>query len=89
MPTIGLLTFKMSPNPAKEGQAVTIVFTYPVDRTTLTLDIVNWDESVTKQVKVEVIGGQGKATFVIPKGWGPSLFVNHPAFYTSAIAVSP
>jgi len=78
----------MSPNPAKEGQTVTILFTFPVDRITLTLDMVNWDETVTTKLKVEVIGGQGKTTFVVPKGWGPSLFVNHPAFYTSAIAVN-
>jgi len=85
----GLLTFNVRPNPAKEGQKVTITFTFPIDKTTLTLDLVNWDETVTKRIQVEVTGGTGAATFVIPKGWGPSLFVNHPLFFTEAIAVEP
>jgi hypothetical protein len=82
-----LLSFDISPRPAKEGNSISISFDYHSDKGTVTLAIVDAEEKVIKYVKVIVEAGKGKTTFSIPKGWGPALFINHKDFIVGAITV--
>ncbi len=79
--------FDISPRPATEGKPVKISFDYGVDKATLTLAIYDQYEKVIKYVKVQVSGSKGEVSFVVPKGWGPALFVTHQGFIAGMVTV--
>ena len=79
--------FHIVPRPAKEGQTIKITFKYHVDKTTITVAIVSKNEKVTRYLKIQVEAGTGQALFVIPKGWGPSLYINHKDFLVGSVGV--
>ena len=82
-----LLSFHVVPRPAKEGQPIKISFGYRVDKTTITVMIANKNEKIVRYITIQVSGGTGEATFMIPKGWGPSLYINHKDFIAGSVGV--
>jgi len=83
-----LLEFHISPRPAKEGQPIKITFKYRVDKTTITVGIVNAGETMTRYISIPVNGNKGEATFVIPRGWGRMLYMSHKDFYVGTVTVN-
>jgi len=82
-----LLHFDISPRPAEEGKAITVSFDYPSDSKSITVEIVNKDERVKELLTISIKANKGKATFMIPKGWGPSLYINHKDFIAGSVGV--